>query len=255
MGKSNLHETIRSVAGLFTIALGVVYLAANPSSWPLWAIHMGWITVFVGIALLISGQQTWLRSILGRVQWRRWTVQPKAPVESDDGHFYAICELFDKAKTPGTADQMPSRKKLKQFGEWPDIARFSCQLFGDASFTRSTWEQLKTWLMDRSCAHWNRVITTQRSIVLELLREAVADKQKTGAFPGVTNQELRLWLPAIKATISSNAGALQHIRDRITERGVVDSAVRNLLAEKSSDAGDVLDRLGCLLANGPMFSE
>ena len=185
--------------------------------------------------------------------------RPETADQSDNGNFLAVTMLFGEVEIRGTSDQMPSPERLKRFAEWPDITRLSCQLFGHASFTRSTWGQLTTWLRDLSRGNWNHVVKTQRSIIVKLLQEATAEKQKSGAVLGgaqvITNQELRLWLPVIRATISSNAMAIKYVRERIADRGAVDPAVTNLLAEKSSDAGDVLDRLGCLLANGVFFSE
>jgi hypothetical protein len=178
----------------------------------------------------------------------------------DDGHFGAICELFLELEileleTHSTSHQMPSQNMLNRFAEWPDIEKLSCCLFGDAAFTRSTWDQLTVWLMKLSRINLGRCAAMPRTGIVELLREAVAEKQKTGSVLGgpITNQELRLRLQVLKATKSSSSEVLRDIREYIAENGAVDSAVRKLLAEKSSDAGDVIDRLGCLLGGGVLF--
>jgi hypothetical protein len=173
--------------------------------------------------------------------------------ELDDGHFGAIWELFLEVETQGTSDQMPSQNTLTRFAGWPDITKLSCSLFGNAAFTHSTWDQLTVWLMKLSRGKPLRCAAMPCSSIVELLREAVAEKQKTDSVSGVTNQELRLLLSDLKAEISSSSEVLRRIREYIAENGVVDSAVRNLLAEKSSDAGDVIDRLGCLLGGGVLF--
>lgn len=55
MEKMKMREWIVAVAGLFTIALGTVYLVANPLKWPRWSIYMAWAIITGGVLLLICG--------------------------------------------------------------------------------------------------------------------------------------------------------------------------------------------------------
>lgn len=67
MEKAKIHDWIRSIGGLFTIALGVVYLGVNPQNWPIWAIEIAWTIIATGILLLLSGHPwKWMIS-----HWRR----------------------------------------------------------------------------------------------------------------------------------------------------------------------------------------
>ncbi|MGD0900831.1 MAG: hypothetical protein ABR915_23615 [Thermoguttaceae bacterium] len=170
MGKSNPHETIRSVAGLFTIALGVVYLSANPNIWPWWTIAMGWIIIAVGVALLISGERPWRWNVFRRKTHPSYLDARGNPLCGKKDAFFGLSTDWETHTRNGETHY--PRRNLDKYPEWPSIQELSCRLFKHPSFTNDTYERLIAWLLtDHASGSRNEMLGMPRSHIVELLRK------------------------------------------------------------------------------------